>query len=77
MPAITLHDLQEDPSALINLIEQGQEVTILRNGAEIAKVTPIIRGPRKPFRRGTYDDAPDLPDDFDAPMEIVDVRDSG
>jgi antitoxin (DNA-binding transcriptional repressor) of toxin-antitoxin stability system len=74
MAAINIEDLQQDPSKLVKLIEQQQEISILKDGVTIASVKPVHRS-KKPFLAGTYGGKIQIPDDFDEPMEIVYSRD--
>jgi len=74
MAAIHIQDLLKDPSALVRLIEQREEITILQEDIAIAEVKPVLRSAKKPYVFGTYEGEVWIADDFDTPMEIVDAR---
>ena len=50
---LTVDELREKPDELIAALEDGEDVTIVRDGKEIGTVTPVrprFRGMRYPFR---------------------------
>ena len=49
---LTVEELRERPDTLIEAIDQGEPVTITREGKEIGMVSPLVvqRGVRFPFR---------------------------
>lgn len=49
---LTVEELRERPDALIDAIDNGDSVTITREGKEIGTVSPLVvqRGVRFPFR---------------------------
>jgi antitoxin (DNA-binding transcriptional repressor) of toxin-antitoxin stability system len=68
MSTISLQDLAHNPAALLDRVEAGERLIVLRGGrpvAELRPVTPVRQTPR-PF--GLAAGAFAVPDDFDAPL---------
>ncbi len=68
MSTISLEELQQDPAALLDRVEAGEHVVVVRGGRPVAELRPIASprpGPR-PF--GLAAGAFTVPDDFDAPL---------
>jgi prevent-host-death family protein len=68
MNAISLHDLQRDPAALLDRVEAGECLVVSRDGRPVAEIRPIssARSAPRPFglAAGTFV----VPDDFDSPL---------
>jgi antitoxin (DNA-binding transcriptional repressor) of toxin-antitoxin stability system len=67
MPKFNVHEAKSNLSRLLALVEQGEEVTIMRNGEAVAD---LVRHRRKTGRRslGALAGSIALPDGWDAPM---------
>jgi prevent-host-death family protein len=66
--AVNLNDLQRDPGALLDRVEAGEHLVVVRGGRPVAELRPVPTtkpGPR-PF--GLCAGAFTVPDDFDAPL---------
>jgi antitoxin (DNA-binding transcriptional repressor) of toxin-antitoxin stability system len=68
MSTVSLQELQRDPEALLDRVEAGEHLVVLRGGLPVAELRPVPStrpGPR-PF--GLCAGAFTVPDDFDAPL---------
>jgi prevent-host-death family protein len=68
MSVVSLQELQQDPDALLDRVEAGEQVVVARGGrpvAELRLVPATQTGPR-PF--GLCAGAFVVPDDFDSPL---------
>lgn len=68
MSTVSVQDLQQNPAAVLDRVEAGEHVVVVREGrpvAELRPVAPACSGPR-PF--GLAAGAFAVPDDFDAPL---------
>lgn len=68
MGTVSLKDLQRDPDALLDRVESGEHLVVVRGGRAVAELRPVATtqpGPR-PF--GLCAGAFKVPDDFDAPL---------
>lgn len=68
MSTVSLKELQRDPNALLDRVEAGEHLVVVRNGRPVAELRPLPAtrtGPR-PF--GLAAGAFTVPDDFDAPL---------
>ena len=68
MITVSLQELQRNPDDLLDRVEAGEHLVVVRNGRPVAELRPVPvtqRGPR-PFGlcRGEFT----VPDDFDAPL---------
>ena len=65
---ISLQELAKDPAALLDRVEAGERVLVLREGRAVAELRPIThsQSPSRPF--GLAAGAFCVPDDFDAPL---------
>ncbi len=68
MSTVSLQELQRDPDALLDRVEAGEHLVVVRDGRPVAELRPVPSnqpGPR-PFGLcvGTFT----VPDDFDAPL---------
>lgn len=67
---MSLQELQQDPGALLDRVEAGEHLVVVRGGRQVAELRPFPvpaneTGPR-PF--GLCAGAFTVPDDFDAPL---------
>ena len=68
MSTVSLQELQRDPAALLDRVEAGEHLVVVREGrpvAELRPVAPARPGPR-PFGLAAGEFT--VPDDFDAPL---------
>ena len=68
MTNISLQDLAKDPAGLIDRVEAGERVLVVREGRAIAELRPITQ-PRSTSRHYSLAaGAFRVPDDFDSPL---------
>lgn len=68
MSTIGVRELQQDPAALLDRVEAGEHLVVVRGGRPVAELRPLATthpGPR-PF--GLAAGAFAVPDDFDVPL---------
>ena len=68
MSTVSLQELQRDPETLLDRVEAGEHLVVVRGGRPVAELRPVPApqaGPR-PFGLGAG--AFTVPDDFDAPL---------
>jgi prevent-host-death family protein len=63
---VGVHEAKTQLSRLLRLVDAGQEVEIMRNGAPVARLVPA--GHPAPRRFGTDRGRLVVPEDFDAPL---------
>lgn len=71
---VNIHYAKTHLSKLLQRAEEGEEITIARDGVPVARLVPVA----KPVQRrqlGTYRDRVWIADDFDSPLpsEILDA----
>lgn len=75
MIMVSLQELQRDPDALMDRVEAGEHLVVIRGGHPVAELRPVAAtqpGPR-PF--GLCAVAFTVPDDFDTPLPEEILRD--
>lgn len=75
MSTVSLKELQHDPDALLDRVEAGEHLVVIRGGRPVAELRPVPAtqvGPR-PF--GLCAGAFTVPEDFDAPLPEEILRD--
>jgi len=68
MSTVSLQEWQRDPAGLLDRVEAGEHLVVVRGGRQVAELRPLPAtqpGPR-PF--GLCAGAFTVPDDFDAPL---------
>ena len=70
MNTVSLQDLQRDPLALLNRVEAGERLLVVRGGRPVAEFRPVTAASPPPAPRpfGLAAGAFRVPDDFDAPL---------
>jgi prevent-host-death family protein len=68
MSTISLQDLARDPGALIDRVEAGERLVVVRGGRPVAELRPVPPAPVTPRPFGLAAGAFAFPDDFDAPL---------
>ena len=68
MSSVSLQELQRDPDGLLDRVEAGEHLVVIRGGRPIAELRPIpaAQSGERPF--GLASGAFTVPDDFDAPL---------
>jgi prevent-host-death family protein len=68
MSTISLQDLAEHPGALLDRVEAGERLVVVRGGRPIAELRPVTPTRLTPRPFGLAAGAFSVPDDFDAPL---------
>ena len=68
MSTITVQDLQRDPTGLLNRVEAGERLLVLRDDRPVAELRPVSVAPAAPRPFGLCAGQFTVPDDFDAPL---------
>jgi antitoxin (DNA-binding transcriptional repressor) of toxin-antitoxin stability system len=68
MNAVSLQDLQRDPTALLDRVEAGEHLIVYRGGRPVAELRPVITPRPTPRPYGLAAGEFVVPDDFDAPL---------
>ncbi len=68
MSTVGVKELQQDPEALLDRVEAGEHLIVVRDGRPVAELRPVARSQpgARPF--GLCAGAFTAPDDFDAPL---------
>jgi prevent-host-death family protein len=61
-----IHEAKTNLSSLIQKVEAGEDVVIMRAGKPVARLTPYKKSP--PRKLGAFKGKIKIPDDFDEPM---------
>ena len=69
---VGVHEAKTQLSRLLRLVDAGQEVEIMRNGAPVARLIPASSGGKRGF--GTDRGRFAVPEDFDAPLPAAVVE---
>jgi antitoxin (DNA-binding transcriptional repressor) of toxin-antitoxin stability system len=72
MIAISLQELQDDPEALLDRVEAGEHLVVIRGGHPVAELRPVPRSHAGPRPYGLSAGAFTVPDDFDSPLREAD-----
>lgn len=68
MSTISPQDLARDPGALLDRVEAGEHLVVVRGGRPVAELRPVAPAGRSPRPFGLAAGAFPVPDDFDAPI---------
>ena len=68
MSTISVQELQQNPSALLDRVEAGEHLVVVRGGLAIAELRPISPTRSEPRPFGLCAGEFTVPDDFDAPL---------
>lgn len=68
MSTVSLQDLADDPAALLDPVEAGERLVVVRGGRPVAELRPVaaVRETPRPF--GLAARAFMVPDNFDDPL---------
>jgi antitoxin (DNA-binding transcriptional repressor) of toxin-antitoxin stability system len=69
-----MQDLARDPKALLERVETGESLLVIRDGRPVAELRPFRIGPLQPRPFGLAAGAFVVPDDFDAPLTAEILR---
>jgi antitoxin (DNA-binding transcriptional repressor) of toxin-antitoxin stability system len=74
MSTISLRELADDPAAMLDRVEAGEHIFVVRGGRPVAELRPVAvpHGATRPFglAAGTFT----VPDDFDSPLPPAILR---
>ena len=75
MNAITVQDIQADPTAFLRRVEAGESLVVMRDERAVAEVRPMVIPPPGLRPHGLAAGQFRLPDDFDDPLpkEVLDA----
>jgi prevent-host-death family protein len=65
---VSLKELQRNPDALLDRVEVGEHLVVVRGGRPVAELRPIATTQRGPRPFGLCASEFKVPDDFDAPL---------
>jgi antitoxin (DNA-binding transcriptional repressor) of toxin-antitoxin stability system len=68
MSIVSLQELQSDPEALLDRVEAGEHLVVVRGGHPVAELCPIPVSQPGPRPFGLCKGAFTVPDDFDVPL---------
>ncbi|HEX3554874.1 MAG TPA: type II toxin-antitoxin system prevent-host-death family antitoxin [Thermoanaerobaculia bacterium] len=68
MSTISLQELQRDPGALLDRVEAGEHLVVVRRGRPVAELRPVPANQLNPRPFGLCAGAFTVPGDFDAPL---------
>jgi prevent-host-death family protein len=68
MAVVSVQDLQGSLDALLDRVESGEPLVVVRDGRPVAVLQPLPRGPVEPRPFGLCAGEFQVPDDFDAPL---------
>ena len=68
MTNINLAQLAQDPVTLLDRVEAGESIIVMREGRAVAELRPIATPQSQPRPFGLAAGSFTVPDDFDAPL---------
>jgi antitoxin (DNA-binding transcriptional repressor) of toxin-antitoxin stability system len=68
MTNINLAQLAQDPTSLLDRVEAGESIVVMREGRAVAELRPIATPQSAPRPFGLAAGSFTVPDDFDAPL---------
>jgi len=68
MGTVSLEELQQDPDALLDRLEAGEHVLVVRGGRPVAELRAVPATQPSPRPFGLCAGAFTVPDDFDEPL---------
>jgi antitoxin (DNA-binding transcriptional repressor) of toxin-antitoxin stability system len=74
MNTISPQELERDPLALLDRVEAGECLLVIRNERAVAEFRPVSQSAHSPRPYGLCAGAFTVPDDFDAPLSEDMVR---
>jgi len=77
MSTVSLEELQRNPDALLDRVEAGERLVVVRGGRPVAELRPLPATQTGPRPFGLAAGAFTVPDDFDAPLPDEILREFG
>jgi prevent-host-death family protein len=68
MSTVSVQELQQNPAALLDRVEAGERLVLVRDGRPVAELRPVAPARPTPRPFGLCAGAFTVPDDFDAPL---------
>ena len=68
MANINLAQLVQDPTSLLDRVEAGERIIVMREGRAVAELRPIAATQPAPRPFGLAEGSFTVPDDFDTPL---------
>jgi antitoxin (DNA-binding transcriptional repressor) of toxin-antitoxin stability system len=68
MTTVSVDELRQDPAALLDRVEAGEHLLVVRGGRAVAELRPLVVPRPTPRPCGLCAGAFTVPDDFDAPL---------
>ncbi len=68
MSPVSLRELQQDTDTLLDRVEAGEHLVVVRGGHPVAELRPVPANQPDPRPFGLCAGAFTVPDDFDAPL---------
>jgi antitoxin (DNA-binding transcriptional repressor) of toxin-antitoxin stability system len=68
MSTVSLQDLRQDPESLLDRVEAGEHLVVVRGGRPVAELRAVPATQPEPRPFGLCAGAFTVPDDFDAPL---------
>ena len=68
MSAVSLQELKRDPDALLDRVEAGEHLVVVRGGRAVAELRPLPAVQPSPRPFGLCAGEFTVPDDFDEPL---------
>ena len=68
MGTVSLQELQRNPDALLDRVEAGEHLVVVRGGRPVAELRPVLASQPVPRPFGLCAGEFKVPDDFDAPL---------
>jgi antitoxin (DNA-binding transcriptional repressor) of toxin-antitoxin stability system len=68
MSPVSLQDLQQNPTALLDRVNAGEHLVVIDGGRAVAELRPVAATRPTPRPFGLAAGAFAVPDDFDAPL---------
>lgn len=77
MSTISLQDLAQNPGALLDRVEAGERLVVVRGGRAVAELRSVVQARLAPRPFGLAAGAFTVTDDFDAPLDDDILREFG
>lgn len=68
MGTVSFQELERDPDALLDRVEAGEHLVVIRDGRPVAELRPVSATRPSPRPFGLCAGLFTVPDDFDAPL---------
>jgi antitoxin (DNA-binding transcriptional repressor) of toxin-antitoxin stability system len=75
MTTLSIQDIQGNPSAWLDRVEEGEYFLVIRDGRPVAELRPVTPVPTEPRPFGLAAGTFTVSDDFDAPLPEDVIRD--